>query len=215
MVDSTFDGDGLPEGGAVKTGVSETSSDSTSTASDGGGARSPFDAFDEHERDTAQRAYPKEIVDGTKRTTKMSKLDLAALRTESGTRPALTHDAIERHVRARMEDALAEVERVSGIEVDPHSRPTIAAGFSQTMPAKPPGEWSPDALAASTTLPLETPPMSRPTPLSTSVSLPMPERSPIPGRVVGFILFGLLFLVSAAGGVGFFLGRRSARHAEP
>jgi len=195
----------------VKTGVSETSRESAPN-DDGRSSSESFDKFDEHERDTARRAYPKEIVDGIKRTTKMPRLDLAKLQTESGTRPALSHDAIERHVREHMEGALADVEQTSTVEIDPHARPTIAAGIPETVPPKRDGEWSPDSLAASTPLPLEPGSLSRPTPLASAVSLPGTERSPIPGWVVGIILAGLVLIVSAAGTVGFFLGRRTAGH---
>ena len=191
----------------MKTGV-EASADLAAERTGDDGRSSSSESFDEHERDTARRAYPKEIVDGIKRTTKMPKLDLAALRTESGTRPALTHEAIEQHVREQMEGALAEVERTSGVEVDPHSRPTVAAGILETVPPRREGEWSPHSLAASTPLPIEAPAsIARPTPLSLDAT----ERSPIPGWVVGVILGGLFLLVSAAGTVGFFLGRHSAR----
>lgn len=199
----------------MKTAVSETSRGLTQAASDGDEGRSSSDSFDEHERDTAKRAYPKEIVDGIKRTTKMPKLDLAALRTESGTRPALSHDAIERHVRERMENALAVVEGAGAVDLDPHARPTIAAGIPDSVAPKNDGEWSPQTLAAATPLPMEAlrdaGPASRPTPFSASVSLPTPERSPIPAWVVAVILSGLCLLVSAAGAVGFFLGRQSSR----
>ncbi len=191
----------------MKTGVSETSRSSASNLSNGDDAPFPSDKFDEHERDTAQRAYPREIVEGTKRTTKMPKLDLAALRTESGTRPALSHDAIERHVREKMEDAFADVHRSSDIEVDPHSRPTIAAGIPATVPPKRDGEWSPDSLAASTPRPFEP---AADAPRATPLAVASSRAPSIPGWAVGFIVLGLVFLVSAAGTVGFILGRRSA-----
>jgi hypothetical protein len=168
------------------------------------------ETFDEHEHDTARRAYPQEMVDGSKRTTKMAKLDLNELRTESGTRPVITHDAIERHVREKMEGAL--VDRSSGVTEDPHSRPTIEAGMLGAIPASHTNEW------ASTPAQFEPPasfePMgrisaSRPTPLSATMSMPSPERS-IAGWVVAVILIGLVFMLSAAGVVGFVLGRRSA-----
>ncbi len=191
----------------MKTGASETSRESAPNENER--TSDSFDKFDEHERDTARRAYPKEIVDGIKRTTKMPKLDLAKLQTESGTRPALTHDAIERHVREQMADALAEVEHASGGEIDPHSRPTIAAGIPDTVPPKREGEWPPDSLAASTPLPRESGSVPRPAALATASSAP--DASPIPAWVVGVILAGLFLIVSAAGTVGFFLGRRSVR----
>lgn len=99
------------------------------------------DKFDEHEHDTARRAYPQEVVDGSRRTTRMAPLDLDALRTESGTRPALTHDAIERHVREKIDDALTDAEHASG-QVDAHSRPTIEAGVFGAMPAAQATDWS-------------------------------------------------------------------------
>ena len=183
----------------MKTGVEASADLAAERTHDDG--RSPSESFDEHERDTARRAYPKEIVDGIKRTTKMPKLDLAALRTESGTRPALSHEAIEQHVREKMEDALAEVERTSDVEGDPHSRPTVAAGIPETVPPKREGEWAPASLAASTPLPIEAP---------RSIARPTHESAPIAGWVVAVILGGLFLIVSGAATAGFFLGRRSA-----
>ena len=173
------------------------------------------ETFDEHEQDTARRAYPSEIVDGTKRTAKMPSFDLNQLRSESGTRPALTHDAIERHIQEKMENALAEVERTSDTaEVDPHSRPTVDAGVFGAMPQKNEGEWSPDSLAASTAPgPLEPAnlrePEARTGPLAAPVAMTSSIHASVPAWVVGFIVFGLVFLVSAAGSVGYVLGRRS------
>ncbi|MBX3207410.1 MAG: hypothetical protein KF764_20345 [Labilithrix sp.] len=180
--------------------------------------------FDEHEHDTARRAYPQEIVDGTKRTTKMARLDLDGLRTESGTRPALTHDAIERHVREKIDDALAGVEREDDSAADPHSRPTIEAGVFGAMPTNPEAAaWLATGAviaAAPASAPALTPPASaspaslgpasRPTPLASSSSIAPPRRAPIAGWVVAFVLLGLVMMVSAAGAAGFVLGRRSA-----
>ncbi|MBN9167053.1 MAG: hypothetical protein J0I07_39340 [Myxococcales bacterium] len=177
--------------------------------------------FDEHEHDTARRDYPKEVVDGSRRTVKMAALDPSSFRTESGTRAVLTPDAIERHLQQRMADALADVDRTSGIE-DPHSRPTIEAGIlgaihaqpdidfpapSASLPAAPPvGAALPSDLLATA---------SRPTPLSAvaapAVRAPEQQRSSsIAGWLVAVMIFGVLFMVSAAGAVGFALGRRSA-----
>lgn len=173
--------------------------------------------FDEHEHDTARRDYPKEVVDGSRRTVKMAALDPSSFRTESGTRAVLTPDAIERHLHQRMADALADAERTSGVE-DPHSRPTIEAGILGPIPAQsdvtfPASSVSMPAAAPPASDPLA--PASRPTPLS-AVAGPevrTPERqrsSSIAGWVVAVMIFGVLFMVSAAGAVGFFLGRRSA-----
>lgn len=185
------------------------------------------DKFDEHEHDTARRAYPQEIVEGSRRTTKMARLDLDALRTESGTRPALTHDAIERHVREKIEDALTDAGRAGG-EVDPHSRPTIEAGVFGAMPAAHATDWSAATSAVSATHPAAAAlgpaaggpasaggaalgPASRPTPLAASLSVAPARRAPIAGWVVAFVLLGIVLMVSAAGAVGFALGRRSSR----
>ncbi|MDF2695202.1 MAG: hypothetical protein K0S65_3585 [Labilithrix sp.] len=157
------------------------------------------ETFDEHEHDTAPRAYPQEVLDGTKRTTKMARLDLNELRTGSGTRPVLTHDAIERHVREKMEDALApRTSHVTSIVEDPHSRPTIEAGMAgifDPIPVTHATDWT----SSSTEAPTE--PVA---PASAS----RPVKS-ISGWVVAVILFGLVLMLSAAGSVGFVLGRRS------
>jgi hypothetical protein len=168
------------------------------------------ETFDEHEQDTARRAYSRELVEGAKRTTQMQKFDPeAALRTESGTRPALNPDAIERHVRERMEDAISAVERVSGTEADPHSRPTIEAGVFKAIQADNDGaEWSP-------------PPMAAPSAAALSAITPVPVPAPpvphasvrpasVPAWAIAVAVSGVLFLISAAGTVGFFLGRRTA-----
>jgi hypothetical protein len=108
-----------------------------------------------------------------------------------------------------MEDALAAADRISGIEADPHSRPTIEAGVvtsdASAVKADPNIEWtappisaaSAAALVAITPLPLAAPPVAA------------PARTLIPAWAVAFAVFGLVLLVSAAGTVGFFLGRRS------
>ena len=169
--------------------------------------------FDEHEHDTARRDYPKEVVDGSRRTVKMAALDPSSFRTESGTRAVLTPDAIERHLHQRMADALADVERTSGIE-DPHSRPTIEAGILGAIPAPSDVACPAPAISMPAAAPLALPsdpltPASRPTPLS---AVAPPRSSSIGGWVVAVMIFGVLFMVSAAGAVGFFLGRRSAGH---
>ncbi len=177
--------------------------------------------FDEHEHDTARRDYPKEVVDGSRRTVKMAALDPSSFRTESGTRAVLTPDAIERHLQQRMVDALADVERTSGIE-DPHSRPTIEAGVlgaiaaPQDIDSPAPAVSLPAAPPLAAALPNDPlAPASRPTPLSAvaapAVHAPEQQRSSsLAGWIVAVMIFGVLFMVSAAGAVGFVLGRRSA-----
>jgi hypothetical protein len=60
--------------------------------------------FDEHERDTAQRAYPQEIVERSDphATTRIARFELEkVLEKASGTRPAVTSEEIERLARER------------------------------------------------------------------------------------------------------------------
>lgn len=176
--------------------------------------------FDEHERDTARREYPKEIVDGSKRTTKMSKfVDPGEIRTESGTRPAVTRDLIEK---------MRALPHHSGSPEDAHSRPTIElTKFTVTFDenGQPIGAIpTPSTGVPTTTLStsaLEVPPpmtLAPPlvTPLSSRVSAvdTAPAIAPVRGRsriamwVLGVILVGVVLMVSAAG-VGFLFGRRS------
>jgi hypothetical protein len=185
----------------VTKGLSEASWGSGPTPSKGEHGGSSHDAFDEHEVDTARRAYPQEIVEGTKRTTKMARVDSADLRTASGTRAVLTPDVIERHVRAKMGGSLSSAIE----EEDAHSRPTIEAGFVHARPQSQESGWAPSPLepfAPAT-------PSSRPTPPSAAVPVRSSERSPVAGWVIAVVLLGLVLMVSAAGTVGFFLGRRS------
>ena len=168
--------------------------------------------FDEHERDTARRDYPQEVVDGTKRTTKMAKANLSELRTESGTRPAITRDLIEkmRGVLPHHSGASAE---------DAHSRPTIELTTFKVMLDE---QGLPTAVAQGSSLPTLTPSepvvLVTPPPISATALAPSTdsivttstrrERSPIAIWVIGVVLVGLVLMVSAAGAVGFFFGRR-------
>jgi hypothetical protein len=172
--------------------------------------------FDEQEHDTARRDYPEEIVDGSRRTMKMSAIDLDGLRTQSGTRPALGPEAIDRHVRDRMDVAFAAHLPTSGFEEDAHSRPTIEAGVLGAIPGSHDAAFVVSSAIGATAVPPRDPfaPPSRPTPLSAVFSEPYalePRRSSsIAGWVVAAVIVGVLMMVSAAGAVGFVLGRRSA-----
>ena len=172
--------------------------------------------FDEHERDTARREYPREIVEGTKRTAKIAKVDLNELRTESGTRPAITRDLIE-----KIRDALPHHALVSS--EDAHSRPTIEL---TTVTLTVDDQGQPLGVDPST-LPTAPPPSeaTTATPFPTQVATPTaivspsssssisnekaPARSPIATWVVGMIVVGIALMLSAAGAVGFFFGRRT------
>ena len=185
--------------------------------------------FDEHERDTAQRAYPKEIVDSARTgqsgaadgpprpirrphdhaTTKMPKFELeAVLRKESGTRPAVTTQEIERFMQ-RGAPPVAE---------DPHVRPTMTAVPRSILEAGEAGEAPLADAGASTTQPLVVP---TPAPFSheSAISLapPAPHSPPsmaapesrLPRWVVPLVAAGVLVLVSVAFASGFLLGRLS------
>jgi hypothetical protein len=190
------------------------------------------ETFDEHEQDTARRAYTKELVEGASRTAQMPKLDLDALRAGSGTRPAVGPDAIERHMRERMdrelgpppqnENAVGPSSEGNGsidIEPDPHSRPTIeACAFATALSSgaiplsSPPPRVSgvipsaPNAIAS---------PYATSTPSAIAFAPVTPEPvarlTPVAKWAVAAAIVGVVFLVSAASTVGFFLGRRSAR----
>lgn len=134
--------------------------------------------FDEHERDTARRDYPPELVGEASRRTLV---DGGEIRTSSGTRPAITRDLVDRHL---LERAAAPVPP----DADVFSRPTVAGMPIVTLP--PSVQPSPPAAEA-------------PAPA------PTPQGNPIATWVVGVVLLALIVLVSAAGTVGFFLGRRS------
>jgi hypothetical protein len=147
--------------------------------------------FDEHEHDTAPKAYPREILEGTKRTTKMAKVDLAELRTESGTRPILTPDLIERHVRENERAKQPSDAALAPFE-DPHSRPTIERGFIDLPPES--------------HHPAPAPPQTaEPPKMIAAASAPVMNI----GWIVSAIVVAVVFLVSAAGSVGYVLGRRS------
>ncbi len=107
------------------------------------------ETFGEHESDTAPRGYPREMVEGTKRTARMPRLELEAiLASRSGTRPVTTGDEIAEHMRARLSSIatpLVELtpQPVPVEEPDPHSRPTIAESLfitprSDSLPAPAP-----------------------------------------------------------------------------
>jgi hypothetical protein len=176
--------------------------------------------FDEHERDTARRDVPQEIVDGSKRTTQLGKFQLDEIRTESGTRPALTRDLIEK-MRSLPHHRTASVE-------DLHSRPTIELTTVKltvdeqgqpngvdpsSLPTAPP----PPAMELNTPPPIVTPapalaPMLTPFPARVSsepqLDIVAKKKTPIAAWVVGVILAGLVLMIAAAGAVGFFFGRR-------
>lgn len=174
--------------------------------------------FDEHECDTARRGYPKEVVEGTRRTLKMARVDPSSFPIESGTHATISRDSIEQHVREKMLDGLANAQR-SG-EEDPHTRPTIEAGMAVSTPSGeivvspvPPGPWTLPPVT-STPLVTELAPSagsssSHLDAFSQAAATATAGRS-IPRWLVGVLVFGLLVLVSAAGTAGFFLGRRSA-----
>ena len=139
--------------------------------------------FDEHERDTAPRGYPRPLED-TKKTTKMPAVDVdAMLRTESGTRAVVTPDAIEQHLRGRLDGGFTE---------DPHARPTIDVGIF-------PERMTPPAVPDAATT------VSR----STGSLRAAPPRSR--AWVAFFVFVGVVCFAVAAGSIGFVFGRLSHR----
>lgn len=190
------------------------------------------ETFDDHEQDTAKRGVSQEIVERARRTTKMQKVDLDAIRTESGTRLIVPPSEIEQHARSRTQSASPPDEDTaretmpgaSPWEPDPHSRPTIeAVAFHathvRTSLIDPPGlsvASSPEAtapLASSFTSPAVS---EQPTPALPSSGEAHPTPSPsthmtIPRRLLAAIVIGTMFLIAAAGAFGFALGRRPHR----
>lgn len=182
--------------------------------------RGVSESFDEHEIDTAQRAYSKEMVEGAKRTTKMAAFNPDTPRTESGTRPILANAAIEQHVREKIEHTFAEsLERSTAsiehvpIEQDPHSRPTIEAGFLTTTSSSLPPRFDLTPLPlAEVDVVVEPPPAStgvapRETPTAVAPTSSALAAASVPSWAIAVALFGLVLLVTAAGTIGFFLGR--------
>ncbi len=178
--------------------------------------------FDEHERDTAQRAYPKEIVDSSRgeeessripprkydaqATTKMARVDLdTILRKESGTRPAVTREDIER-----------AMQRGVALE-DPHARATVTAVPRSVMEAAEP----PPAVAVELLQPTPTP-LREATPPGVELPIavrayalveePRPVSPRLPRWVVPLVALAVGIVVSLAFASGFILGRVSALH---
>jgi hypothetical protein len=199
--------------------------------------RGVSETFDEHEQDTARRAYPKEVVDSAKRTTEIAKFDLArALQTESGTRPAVSKDglerrarelqmqremreAIDRHVRENIDVAFSPVRGDASSDEDPHSRPTIEAGVFHALVPVRETESSGRAsmtqpLAEATALRSETPPTEARVSAVNSIAPSAPRAvaeavAPLPRRWTIALALFVVLLVSAAGAAGFVFGRRS------
>jgi hypothetical protein len=173
------------------------------------------ETFEEHEQDTAKRGVPKDLVERAMRTTKMKQVDLEQLvRTASGTRPVVTDDAIEQHVRSQLQNAhdpasaLAETSAtmpISSSDEDPHARPTIeAVAFHKTHVQAPARE--PVAVAPS--------PTSREAPSREMTSARAMRRPPasmthvsIPRWLLTAMILGTMMLVAAAGAFGFAAGR--------
>jgi len=192
--------------------------------------------FDENEADTARRAYSREIVERAKRTARMEKVDLERmLRTESGTRPAIGREliaqheresnvvstsagegslwepaALERHVRAQMQNALEPSSSVptplipapaAVPDIDPHSRPTIEA--FRPIPLDPELVAPSSQEAAAESALAEPAPAPVPAPVERRGYVSIPRWL----LTVGILL--VVMLVVAAGAVGFVLGRGS------
>ena len=88
---------------------------------------------DESEASVPNRESPSRPVEDMRRTAKIPRVDLDMLRTESGTRPVISQEAIARHIEQKIGEHLSTTPlpspvMVSGepaFELDPHSRPTI------------------------------------------------------------------------------------------
>lgn len=204
-------------------------------------------SFPEHEADTAQRAYPALAdaehrehgdPDPGKRTTKMAAFDLDnILRTESGTRPAISPDMIEERAREKLaasdplsrlagefghQDLVPNVEKgpfhpIAGVEVQQESLATPAMAFPITALPE---------LAKPTTPPTVTPspitslaPRSAPEPPRASLAPPYSAHAFRPTVTMsrGAFVFGVLLvlmLIGSVGVIGYELGlRRGAESA--
>ncbi len=157
------------------------------------------ETFEENEQDTAKRGVPRELVERATRTTKMKSVDLEELvRTQSGTRPAVTASDIENHVRSHIESGL--------VEPDPHSRPTIeAVAFHKTHVHEPAAiERTLPVVASVASASHETPSeINAPSVVSPSSR----AHVSIPRWVLTMMIVGTMILIAAAGAFGFMAGR--------
>lgn len=146
------------------------------------------ETFGDHEIDTAQRGYPNEMVEGTKRTARMPRVELEAILEaksgksgKSGTRPATSDEEIAEHMRARLSSIATPFveltpQSLPAVEADLHARPTIAESLHITPRA------------------------------SVPAPAPVAPRAGRVGRIVTFVLVAL-----GSGTIGFVLGRRPHR----
>lgn len=98
----------------------------------------PSETFTEHEVDTAQRGYPAEIVEGTKRTARMPRVELdEILKTKSGTRPVTSSDEIAEHMRDRLSSIKTPFVELSPQSLDAAPSSTVAEGLAMSAPRAP------------------------------------------------------------------------------
>lgn len=98
----------------------------------------PAETFTEHEVDTAQRGYPAEIVEGTKRTARMPRVELdEILKTKSGTRPLTSSDEIAEHVRDRLSSIKTPFVELSPQSLEPAPSSTVAESLAMSAPRAP------------------------------------------------------------------------------
>ena len=191
------------------------------------------EAFPEHEADTAQRAYPA-LADAAehrehgdpdpgKRTTKMAAFDLDnILRTESGTRPAISPDMIEERAREKLaaSDPLSRVvpnvekgpfHPIADVEVQQESLATPAMAFPITALPELAKPTTPPAITPSPVASLA--PRSAPEPPRTSLAPPYSTHAFRPTVTMsrGAFVFGVLLvlvLIGSVGVIGYELGLR-------
>lgn len=96
------------------------------------------ETFTEHEVDTAQRGYPAEIVEGTKRTARMPRVELdQILKTKSGTRPVASSEDIEGHLRDRLSSIATPFVELIPQSLEPAPSSTVAESLAMSAPRAP------------------------------------------------------------------------------
>lgn len=161
--------------------------------------------FDDEEHDTSPRDYPEAMLQQSKRTMRMTPFDLDALRTESGTRPMVSREEIEQHVRGKIDAALATSgdpaplsrDAGTGTAEDPHARLTVE--MSATAP--PPPGYQP-----SLDVPFEAKPVE---PLDRAPAVAEPLAAARPGIPAWAVALACAVVALVAGSIGFVLGRMS------
>jgi hypothetical protein len=155
--------------------------------------------------DEKNRPEPQEILSATAR---IPKADLdSLLRSESGTRAAVSREEIARHIEAKLQNEAPTAPPPD----DPQARPTIDVSPLGKKPLRAPAIVEPPPSSTS----LQTPPPMVLTP-ARAIILPSPAPSPVPPPrsrtprwVAPVIVAGAMFFTTLTIALGFLLGRLS------